>query len=67
MDESSKPAGEREAEAERRTANLILLALFLVVVGIGVWLVLALDRARKADDCLSAGRRNCIPIAVPPR
>jgi hypothetical protein len=67
MDESQKPAEERESESERRTANLILLAMFVVVVGIGVWLVFALDTARKADDCLSQGRRNCFPLDAPSR
>jgi hypothetical protein len=56
-----------ETESERRTANLILLTLFLVVVAIGVWLVFALDTARQADDCLSAGRRDCVPLTLPSR
>ena len=29
-----------------------------------VWLVNALVDARKADDCIAQGRRNCNPIDV---
>ena len=36
-----------------------------VFVGVGVWLANAMIDARKADDCMSSGRRNCNPIEVP--
>jgi len=39
---------------------------FAVIVGIGVWLVNALVDARKADECIAQGRRNCNPIDAPP-
>jgi hypothetical protein len=32
-----------------------------------VWLADAMVDARRADDCLSSGRRNCAPIEVPAR
>jgi hypothetical protein len=57
---------EEEAR-DRRAANIFLLVFAVVLVGIGVWLANALVDARKADDCLSSGRRNCSPIDVPPR
>jgi hypothetical protein len=31
-----------------------------------VWLTNAMVAARRADECLSSGRRNCNPIEVPP-
>jgi hypothetical protein len=56
---------DEETEADRRTANIVLLVGFLILVGSGIWLVNALLEARKADECMSSGRRNCNPIEVP--
>ena len=58
---------EPESEADRRRFNLFLLAFFVVIVGIGVWLVNAMIDARKADECIALGRRNCAPIELPAR
>jgi hypothetical protein len=54
-----------ETESERRSANLILLAIVAAVVGTAVWLGNAMLDARRADDCMSSGRRNCGPISEP--
>jgi len=62
-----KPQTPEEDARDRRAANIFLLVFAVVLVGIGVWLANALVDARKADDCLSSGRRNCSPIDVPPR
>jgi hypothetical protein len=62
-----KPLTPEEEARDRRAANIFLLVFAVVLVGIGVWLANALVDARKADDCLSSGRRNCSPIDVPPR
>ncbi len=59
--------GRREAEENRTLANLVLLIGFLVLVGGGIWLVDAMLDARRADECISSGRRNCNPIEVPTR
>ena len=56
-----------DEEGERTTANIILLVGFVLLVGGGVWLANAMIDARKADECLSSGRRNCSPIEVPTR
>jgi len=56
---------DEETEADRRTANIVLVVGFLVLVGSGIWLVNAMLEARKADECMSSGRRNCTPIEVP--
>ncbi len=60
----SRRPSEEEAR-DRRAANIFLLVAGAVLVGVGVWLANAMIDARKADDCLSSGRRNCNPIEVP--
>ena len=72
MDDPQKQNDDR-AEArrleqrERTITNIVLLLIFVALVGIGVWLSNALIDARRADECISAGRRNCTPIEAPPR
>lgn len=56
-----------ETEAERRRTNLYLALFAVAVIGIGIWLVNALVDARKADECISSGRRNCALKDVTPR
>ena len=58
---------EKESDDERGSGNLVLLVFFVVIVGISIWLVNAMLDARHADECMTAGRRNCNPIEVPPR
>jgi hypothetical protein len=66
-DDLEKPPTPEQEARDRRAANIFLLAAGLVLVGIGVWLADAMVDARRADDCLSSGRRNCAPIEVPAR
>ena len=72
MDDQTKQGDDR-AEArrqehrERTVTNIVLLLIFAALVGIGVWLSNAMIDARRADECMSSGRRNCNPIEVPPR
>ena len=65
-DHSDKPSPQDD-ERDRRTANIVLLVGAVILVAIGVWLANAMVDARRADECLSSGRRNCNPIEVPPR
>jgi hypothetical protein len=66
--EQPEPQQTPEEEArDRRTANIFLAVAGVVIVGIGIWLGNALVAARKADECMSSGRRNCYPIDVPAR
>jgi hypothetical protein len=58
---------DEETEADRRTANIILLVGAVVLIGGGIWLVNAMLDARRADECMSSGRRNCNPIELPAR
>jgi hypothetical protein len=58
---------DRENERDRRATNIFLLVMFVLIVGGGIWLAMAMHDARKADECLAQGRRNCAPIEVPAR
>jgi hypothetical protein len=47
--------------------NVVLLAIFAVLVGVGIWISNGMLDARRADECIAQGRRNCNPIDVPSR
>jgi hypothetical protein len=64
---SSTKDPDEESEGDRRLANIVLAVGFVVLVGAGIWLANAMVTAKKADDCLASGRRNCFPIEVAPR
>ena len=57
----------RQEHRERMVTNIVLLVIFAGLVGIGVWLSSGMIDARRADECISSGRRNCNPIEVPSR
>jgi hypothetical protein len=72
MDEQNKQTDERSAarkleDRERTITNIVLLLILVALVAIGVWLSNAMLDARRADECIASGRRNCNPIEVPPR
>ena len=58
---------DQDEEGDRRLANIVLAVAFVLLVGGGIWLANAMIDARKADECMSSGRRNCNPIEVPSR
>ena len=60
------PEPEDEA-ADRRLANIVIVVGLALLIGSGWWLANALFEARKADNCISSGRRNCVPLDVPAR
>jgi len=66
-DQFEKPPTPEQEARDRRAANIFLLAAGLIMVGIGVWLASAMIDARRADECMSSGRRNCNPIEAPSR
>lgn len=49
----------------RRNALLALVAIALLVVG-GIWLARTLHDSSRLEDCLMAGRRNCLTTHVTP-
>jgi hypothetical protein len=63
--QAGRPEPEEDEEADRRLTNIVLAVGFVVLVGGGIWLANAMIDARKADECMSSGRRNCSPIQVP--
>ena len=66
-DDTEKPPSPAQEARDRRAANIFLLVAGAVLVGVGVWLANAMIDARRADDCLSSGRRNCNPVEAPAR
>jgi hypothetical protein len=54
-------------EENRTLVNIALAVGFLVLIGSGIWLVDAMLDARRADECMSSGRRNCFPVETPTR
>jgi hypothetical protein len=48
----------------KMTVNLLAVIAALLVLGAGVWLIFELDRARKAQDCLSSTMRACRQIRM---
>jgi hypothetical protein len=55
-----------EGEIRRTNASLGLIVILLLAIA-GVWLVRELRIESQIEDCLMQGRRNCVPIEVPPR
>jgi hypothetical protein len=45
-------------------AGLVLVALLVVAA---LYLMQALHKQSKIEDCLMSGRSNCAPIEIPPR
>jgi hypothetical protein len=61
------PLRQEDAEGEGRWVNLVIFGIVVSVIVAGSWLVDALLAARKIDDCISSGRRNCGTELPPPR
>jgi hypothetical protein len=59
-------SGTSDGEENRTVTNIMLVIGLLVLVGSGIWLVDAMLDARRADECMSSGRRNCSPPSVNP-
>jgi hypothetical protein len=66
MDDIDGSRDPGEAERDRRITNIFLVVMLLIAGG-GIWLGKAMHDARKADECIAQGRRNCAPIDVPAR
>lgn len=64
---ATREPNDDDEEGDRRTTNIILAVGAVLLVGGGIWLANAMIDARKADECMSSGRRNCNPIEVPAR
>jgi hypothetical protein len=62
--EPNSPQGGNDERA-RRSGNIYLLVAAALFIVAGLWLIDAMIAARKADECLSAGRRNCAATDIP--
>ncbi len=56
---------EPETPGERRMINLLIVGIILFILAAAFWLGDALLDARRADECIASGRRNCAPMTVP--
>ena len=56
---------EHQEDADSSTAALMGFVIILVLAIAGVVLVREISRTMRIEDCLMAGRRNCVPIEVP--
>ena len=68
----SRPMDNRSEHGEdgadqRRSAALIGLIIILALAIAGVVLVRELRERSRIEECLMAGRTNCVPIEVPSR
>ncbi|PSC02932.1 hypothetical protein SLNSH_21325 [Alsobacter soli] len=52
-------------DGRRTTVNLVAAIVCLLLLGAGLFLVESMDRARKAQNCFEAGRRNCAALSTP--
>lgn len=55
-----------EGEARRTNASMGLIVILLLAIA-GVLLVRELREKSRIEDCLMAGRHNCVPIEIPTR
>ena len=62
---SALHGGAPETAIERRLVNLLIIGIILVIFAAAFWLGDALLGARRMDDCIASGRRNCAPITIP--
>ena len=63
QDRAPRPArGDAEERSHRTFVNLIAAAFLLILAIAIVWVVKSLDDQRKLQNCLNAGRRNCVEL-----
>lgn len=58
-------AEDGQMEANRLTASLAGLAFVLAMVIVGLVLMRVLRDQARVEDCLMAGRINCVPVMAP--
>jgi hypothetical protein len=51
-----------EEYRHRMMVNVAAFAFVAALVGGGLWLADTMAQMRKNQDCVSSGRRNCVPI-----
>ena len=61
---ASRHAEDSQTEANRLTASLAGLGFMLALVIAGLVLVRHMREQSRLEDCVMAGRINCVPIAT---
>lgn len=70
MDAMSMEPGETRSGAEHKTRqrnNFAALAAVAILLIVGAWLMDRMLTARRTQNCIEAGHRNCVPLDLPPR
>jgi len=53
--------------SHRHFVNLAATIVLLTLALISMWTIKTIDNQEKLQRCLNSGRRDCIPVAAPPR
>jgi hypothetical protein len=58
---------DADPQPESRRGAVIGLIVVLLLVVIGYWLMTALRHEGQLEDCMMAGRKDCVPLNIPDR
>lgn len=61
LDKYERSADEGDDYRHRMTMNGLALLVVVLLIAAGIWIADTLALMRKNQDCVLAGRRNCIP------
>jgi hypothetical protein len=53
--------------SHRHFVNLAATIVLLVLALASMWTIKAIDNQEKLQRCFNSGRKDCIPVATPPR
>ena len=53
--------------SHRHFVNLAATVFLLSLAIVSIWTINAFDRQEKLQRCINSGRKDCIPVAAPPR
>lgn len=65
MSKHEQNVPEEDDDRSRNAANIGVAVVVLVLLVVGYWLINALIRQSKLEDCMLAHRRDCIPVEAP--
>lgn len=61
---SGPPPDPDDEDDARFTISLAGLAVAILLAIVGYWLVDRLAKESRLEDCMMAGRQNCVPLTV---
>lgn len=56
------PAGHARQEGDQSNRPLIALLIFIALAVVGWFVVRAVQREARLQDCVMSGRKNCAPV-----